>query len=119
MGYLCFLGKNTKDLYSISDILYNTDSTQKWDILSVGKNRNIYIVQKPIYICGEQQIGRKKPHKKTQNCLISPSVKQKKIKHNKNKKETKREPENAKERIKTNNCEFCRRKILEYLKKAK
>lgn len=37
-------GKKTKDLYSISDILYNTDSTQKWDILSVGKNRNTYIV---------------------------------------------------------------------------
>lgn len=47
-------GKKTKDLYSLNDILYSTDSTQKWDILSVGKNRNIYIVQKPIYICGEQ-----------------------------------------------------------------
>ena len=62
---------------------------------------------------------KKKQHKKTQNCLISPKNKQKKIKHNKNRKETQREPENAKERIKTNNCEFCRRKILEYLKKAK
>lgn len=49
-----FFGEKTKDLYSPNDILYSTDSTQKWDILSVGKNRNIYIVEKPIYICGEQ-----------------------------------------------------------------
>lgn len=63
---------------------------------------------------------QKKNHvKKHKNCLISPSAKQKKIKHNKGTKETQREPENAKEQIKTNNCEFCRRKILEYLKKAK
>ena len=49
-----FFGEKTKDLYSPNDILYSTDSPQKWNILSVGKNRNIYIVQKPIYVCGEQ-----------------------------------------------------------------
>ena len=64
---------------------------------------------------------QKKNHiKNTKLPNITIPLKQtKKIKHNKNKKETQREPENAKERIKTNNCEFCRRKILEYLKKAK
>lgn len=63
--------------------------------------------------------AEKKPHKKTQNCLISPKNEQKIIRHNNNEKEAQREPEKAKERIKTNNCEFCRRKILECLKKAK
>lgn len=63
--------------------------------------------------------AEKKPHKKTQNCLISPKNKQKIIRDNKNGKEAQREPEKAKERIKTNNCEFCCQRILECLKKAK
>ena len=88
-------------------------------IVCLEKPKHLYSPK--TYICMWRTINRqkKKPHKKTQNCLISPSHKQKKIKHNKNKKETQREPENAEERIKTNNCEFCRRKILEYPKKAK
>lgn len=74
------------------------------------------------YICMWRTINRQKKNhiKNTKLPNITIPLKQtKKIKHNKNKKETQREPENAKERIKTNNCEFCRRKILEYLKKAK
>lgn len=84
------------------------------------KPKHLYSPKTYIYMWRTINRQKKKPHKKTQNCLISPSInKQKKIKHNNNGKEAKREPENAKERIKTNNCEFCRRKILEYLKKAK
>ena len=60
-------------------------------IVCLEKPKHLYSPKTYIYMWRTINRQKKKPRKKTQNCLISPSTNKKKIKNNKGTKETQRE----------------------------